>query len=156
RRKRRRVVDGSGVSARCSSLPAPPIAPWARGNVVWGLRLSHSNRSTAGPLACCSTHSWSVAGNGSRDKVSSTCMQPCLTSTTHTCTTFGVNTETTYDWEHLQGTVLINGFVQQLLKIGTLPIAFQVGVRYDAEKPEGGPDWGLRFTTTFLFPKERR
>jgi hypothetical protein len=98
-------------------------------------------------------HIWSVAGNGSRDKVSATFMQPFLTYTTQTFTTFGVNTETTYDWEHHQGTVPINGFVQQLLKIGTLPIAFQVGVRYYAEKPEGGPDWGLRFTTTFLLPK---
>jgi len=26
-------------------------------------------------------------------------------------------------------------------------------VRYYAEKPEDGPDWGLRFATTLLFPK---
>ena len=43
--------------------------------------------------------------------------------------------------------------MQQLVKIDKLPIAFQVGVRYYAEKPEGGPDWGLRFVTTLLFPK---
>jgi hypothetical protein len=98
-------------------------------------------------------HIWSVAGNGSRDNVSSTFMQPFLTYTTKTFTTFGINTETTYDWEHNQGTVPINWFVQQLLKIDKLPIAFQVGVRYYAEKPEGGPDWGLRFVTTLLFPK---
>ena len=98
-------------------------------------------------------HIWSVAGNGSRDDVSSTFMQPFLTYTTKTFTTFGINTETTYDWEHHQGTVPLNWYVQQLLKIDKLPIAFQVGVRYYAEKPDGGPDWGLRFTTTFLFPK---
>jgi hypothetical protein len=98
-------------------------------------------------------HIWSVAGNGNRDDVSATFMQPFLTYTTKTFTTFGVNTETTYDWEHHQGTVPINWFAQQLLKIGKLPVAFQVGVRYYAEKPEGGPDWGLRFATTLLFPK---
>jgi hypothetical protein len=49
--------------------------------------------------------------------------------------------------------VPINWFAQQLLKIGKQPIAFQLGVRYYAEKPEGGPDWGLRFVTTLLFPK---
>lgn len=27
------------------------------------------------------------------------------------------------------------------------------GYRYYAEKPSGGPDWGLRFTVTFLFAK---
>ena len=98
-------------------------------------------------------HIWSVAGNGSRDNVSSTFLQPFLTYTTKTFTTFGINTETTYDWEHHQGTVPINWFVQQLLKIDKLPIAFQLGVRYYAEKPAGGPDWGLRFVTTLLFPK---
>jgi hypothetical protein len=98
-------------------------------------------------------HIWSVAGNGSRDDVSATFMQPFLTYTTKKFTTFGINTETTYDWEHHQGTVPINWFVQQLVKIGKLPIAFQVGVRYYADKPEGGPDWGLRFVTTLLFPK---
>jgi hypothetical protein len=43
--------------------------------------------------------------------------------------------------------------VQQLFKIGLLPVAFQFGVRYYAEKPAGGPDWGLRFVMTLLFPK---
>lgn len=47
----------------------------------------------------------------------------------------------------------LNFFVQQLVKIGPLPVAFQVAVRYYAEKPEFGPEWGLRFQVTFLFPK---
>ena len=34
------------------------------------------------------------------------------------------------------------------------PIAFQVGVRYYAEKPNGSHG-GLRFTTPLLFPKQR-
>jgi hypothetical protein len=32
-------------------------------------------------------------------------------------------------------------------------VAFQLGARYYAETPEGGPDWGLRFVMTLLFPK---
>ena len=43
--------------------------------------------------------------------------------------------------------------VIQLLKIGQQPVQFTLGGRYYAEKPEGGPDWGLRFVVTFLFPK---
>ena len=38
-------------------------------------------------------------------------------------------------------------------KVGKMPVAFQVGYRYYAERPHDGPDWGLRFTVTFLFPK---
>ena len=98
-------------------------------------------------------HIWSVAGNGSRDEVNATFIQPFVSYTTKTFTTFGVNTETTYDWEHEQGTVPLNWTVQQLLKIGPQPIAVQLGVRYYAEKPEGGPDWGLRFAMTLLFPQ---
>jgi len=80
-------------------------------------------------------------------------MQPFLSYTTKTFTTFGVNTESTYDWENSQWTVPLNATVSQLLKIGTLPISLQLGGRYYAERPIGGPDWGLRFTITFLFPR---
>jgi hypothetical protein len=32
-------------------------------------------------------------------------------------------------------------------------MSFQLGARYYLEAPEGGPDWGLRSTLTFLFPE---
>ena len=98
-------------------------------------------------------HIWSFAGEGSRADVSATFLQPFVSYTTKTYTTFGLNTESTYDWENSQWTVPINVFVSQLLKIGGQPIQFQIGGRYYAEKPDGGPDWGLRFAVTFLFPK---
>ena len=47
----------------------------------------------------------------------------------------------------------LNLFVTQLVKLGKLPVSFQVGGRYYAEKPSGGPDWGLRLGVTFVFPK---
>lgn len=43
--------------------------------------------------------------------------------------------------------------LQQLVKVGDQPIALTVGARYFADKPEDGPDWGLRFALIFLFPK---
>jgi len=76
-----------------------------------------------------------------------------LNYTTKSHTTFGFNTESTYDWENEEWTVPLNLFVTQLVKIGKLPVSFQLGARYYAEKPSGGPDWGLRFTVTFVFPK---
>jgi hypothetical protein len=45
----------------------------------------------------------------------------------------------------------LNAFVTQLVRIGKL--SFQFGGRYYADKPAGGPDWGLRFTITFVMPK---
>ena len=48
----------------------------------------------------------------------------------------------------------LNVAIQQLVKIGNQPVAFQFGYRYYAQRPANGPDWGLRFTITFLFPKK--
>jgi 2',3'-cyclic-nucleotide 2'-phosphodiesterase (5'-nucleotidase family) len=48
---------------------------------------------------------------------------------------------------------VLNLMVAQLLKIDGHPVQFQLGGRYYAEKPNGGPNWGLRFAVTFLFPK---
>ena len=86
-------------------------------------------------------------------EVNATYLQPFVSYTTKTYTTFAVNTETTYNWQAHQATVPMNFMVQQLVKIGKQPIAFQAGYRYYVKKPGGGPDWGLRFTITFLFPK---
>jgi hypothetical protein len=98
-------------------------------------------------------HIWSFAGESSRQDVSSTFLQPFVSYTTRTFTTFGLNTESTYDWENSQWTVPVNVTVSQLLKVANQPISLQLGGRYYAEAVKGGPDWGLRFAVTFLFPK---
>jgi hypothetical protein len=43
--------------------------------------------------------------------------------------------------------------VSKLTSIGDQKVSFQLGGRYYADAPEGGPDWGLRFTATLLFTK---
>jgi len=96
---------------------------------------------------------WSFAGDDGRQDVNRIYLQPFLTYTTKMHTSFSLNTESSYDWENEQWTVPLNLMVSQLLKIGKMPIQFQIGGRYYATKPDGGPDWGLRFTVTFLFPK---
>lgn len=98
-------------------------------------------------------HIWSVAGEDDRDDVSSTFLQPFVSYTTKKLTTFGLNTESTYDWEGEQWTVPLNATVSQLLKAGKQPFQLQLGGKYYAEGPDGGPDWGIRFTVTLLFPK---
>lgn len=97
-------------------------------------------------------HIWSYAGESDRASVNSTFLQPFLSYTTKTQTTFAFNTESTYDWTHEQWTVPLNLSVKQLVKIGGAPVQFEFGGRYYAERPVNGPDWGLRFTITFLFP----
>jgi hypothetical protein len=84
--------------------------------------------------------------------VSSLFVQPFVSYTTKKATTFGLNTESTYNWNAHQWTVPLNLTIGQIVKFGKLPVQFTIGGRYYAEKPAGGPDWGLRFVVTFLFP----
>jgi len=120
---------------------------WGAGPTIVALR--QEKGFTYGLLA---NHIWSYAGWGSQN-VNATFLQPFLSYSTKTYTTFTVNTESTYDWQNGQWTVPVNFMLNQMLKIGKQPISLQLGYRYYAEKPNGGPDWGLRFAITFLFPK---
>jgi hypothetical protein len=43
--------------------------------------------------------------------------------------------------------------VSRPFKIGDQPVQAFVGARYYAEKADNGPEWGVRFGLTFLFPK---
>ena len=133
----------------------PSATDDALGAEKWGagptaVFLRQDSGWTYGLLA---NHIWSFAGTDSRADLSATFLQPFVSYTTKTYTTFGLNTESTYDWENSQWTVPINLTVAQLLKIGGMPMQFQAGGRVYAERPDGGADWGLRFTVTFLFPK---
>lgn len=125
------------------------------GGEKWGagptaVVLKQQNGWTYGALA---NHIWSFAGDDARDDVNATYLQPFLSYTTKTSTTFTLNTESTYDWTNNQWTVPLNFMIQQIVKIGDQPIALTAGARYYADKPDGGPDWGLRFAVIFLFPR---
>jgi hypothetical protein len=98
-------------------------------------------------------HLWSVAGDGNRDDLSATYLQPVLDYTTKHHTTFGLGAESTYDWKQSQWTVPVLLHLGQLVKIGKLPMELKLSGKYYAEAPQGAPEWGLRFTITFLFPK---
>jgi hypothetical protein len=96
-------------------------------------------------------HIWSFAGDDSRQDISNTFLQPILSYQTKANTTFGLNLESSYDWENTQWTVPVNATVTQLVSVGRQPVSFTVGARYYAEKPDGGPDWGLRFSVFLVF-----
>jgi len=97
-------------------------------------------------------HLWSVSGDEEAPRVNSEFLQPFLSFNTKTNTTFGVNTESTYNWETEDWTVPVNLTVAQLVKIGKRPVSFLAGYRKYAGSPPGKQDWGLRFQVTLLFP----
>jgi len=51
---------------------------------------------------------WSVAGDSNRQNISAAFLQPFVSYTTKTYTTFAINTESTFDFENSQWTVPLN------------------------------------------------
>lgn len=105
---------------------------------------------TIGALA---NHIWSVAGSRSRTDVSVSLMQPFASYNFGKGTSASVSVDTNYDWNSEQWTVPINVGVSQVFTLGSQAMSAQIGGRYYAEAPTGGPEWGLRTTLTFLFPQ---
>lgn len=117
-----------------------------------GLLLKQAGKNTFGILA---NHIWSIAGDDDRADVSSSFLQPFFSHTDASAVTYGVNTEASYDWKGENWVVPLNLSVTKLTRIGKQPVSFGGGFKYYVEKPEGGPDWGLRLVFTFLFPGGR-
>ena len=157
-----------------STSPVPDLAHFENGNekkpvmnwIKWkDQEPFDSRRGTACPTAVLlRQHSgWtygilanqlvSTGGTRGTEDVNATVLQPFLSYTTKTYTTFLVNTESTYDWESGQWTAPVNVAVAQLLKLGGQPMQFQIGPKLYVEGPTGAPDWGIRFAYTLLFPR---
>ena len=92
-------------------------------------------------------------GSRRRERVNATFIQPFLTYTFPMQTTPYLTTETVYDWTARQSIVPINVGVNQLVSIGGQIL--QVGglVRYYAETPRGGPNWGFQLRMSLVFPR---
>ena len=137
------------------ALLIPTATDEMLGGEQWGLGptavvLKQQGAWTFGALG---NHLWDIADSGGHAGVNATFLQPFVSYITPTKTTFTFNSESTYDWGSKAWNIPLNFVVSQLLKIGDQPVQFFAGVRYYVETPEGGPDWGLRFGLTLLFPK---
>ena len=98
---------------------------------------------------------WSVAIQEDRKSVNQMFLQPFLSYTLKTHTTFTINTESTANWNtsgDAKWTIPLIFQVSQILKIGKQPISIGIGGKYYADSPRYGPDWGLRFNVTLLYP----
>jgi hypothetical protein len=164
-------VGGMGDITQSFFLaPMEPMEGW-----IWGagpvLRLPTASREAfgegrwgAGPTAdilrqdgawsygVLASHIWSYAGWGPT-RVSATYLEPFLAYTTASLTTIGLRTESGYDWVNGYWVVPLDASVSQLVRIGDQPVEVGLGARLYAERPDGGPDWGLSLKFTFMFDK---
>jgi hypothetical protein len=127
------------------------------GSGKWGLgptavALKQSGHWTAGMLF---NYIASFAGQSAKSDVSSAFLQPFVSYTFKNTTAIGLNTESTFDFETSTWTAPLNLSVGKLFRFGKQPVNLTIGGKYYATGPAGAPEWGLRFTTTFLFPVGR-
>jgi methionine aminopeptidase len=121
----------------------------------WGagptfVALKQQGRWTYGALL---NHVWGIDAPSDRESTENSFLQPFVAYVTPNAWTFNVLTESSYDWNTEQWTVPVIANVSKLTHIGKQPVSFQVGYRHYFDAPAGGPDWGLRFAVTLLFPK---
>lgn len=166
----RRVGVGDVISTVYLS-PERPVHDWFWGigpGVIVPTANNHdlgSGKWSAGPTGAVVTQhgpwsvtalvgqTWSFAGNRNRDPVNMTYLQPSLAYTTKSDTSYGIDTQSTYDWDAGVWQVPLELSVGQLIKVRRQSMNLGLTVRSHLDRPVGGPKWGLAFTATFLFPR---
>lgn len=121
---------------------------WALGPTVVMLKQTAAGW-TYGALA---NHLVSVAGDSDRADVNATFLQPFAAKALGAGATLAFNLESTYDWEASEWNAPFNLQYSKVTRIGDQMVSWQVGARAYLATPDGGPDWGARFTFTLLFP----
>lgn len=108
---------------------------------------------TVGALA---NHVWSVGGDGDREDVSSTSVQPFVTRNLPDGWSLSVTSETNYNWKAASGdawTVPLGATVSKVLRLGHTPISIGVGGFYNVDRPHDASRWTGRLIVTLVFPE---
>jgi hypothetical protein len=161
--------------------PAFFFSPREPGALIWGVgpvftfptatdSQLGSGKYSAGPTAVALTiqgpwvvgalinQQWSFAGDSDRQNVSQMLIQPFVNYNFHDGWYLTTAPIITANWEASSDntwTVPVGGGFGKLWRVGKigLPINTQLQAFYNAETPDGGPEWQLRFQFQFLFPK---
>ena len=155
------------------------LSPAEPGKMIWGVGPSLTMRTatsdftgsgkwSAGPTAVIlmqpkpwsvgvlGRQLWSFAGSHNRDSVSQFLVQPFVNYNLDDGWFLFSDPTMTANWKAGSGnrwTVPLGAGVGRLFKIGGQAINTRAGAFYNVEKPDSAPDWTIKFTLQFLFPK---
>lgn len=121
---------------------------WAVGPAFIGLY-----QRTPWTIGALGYHIWSFAGDGDREYVSQSYVQPFVSYG------FGhgwqgvMQLEASYDWHDSDWTIPFSAGASKVVQFGKLPVSFGLQGRYWLARPDGAPEYGVRFVTTFVFPE---
>ena len=128
------------------------------GTKKWGAGPSAVALTIRGPWVCgaLANHIWSFAGDGNRDDVNQTLIQPFVNYNLPEGWYLVSSPIITANWEADSDntwTVPLGGGIGKVFRIGGLPVNTSAQAFYNVEKPDFGADWSLRVQLQFLFPK---
>ncbi len=143
-------IIGAGLAVNLPTSTDSSTIPKVSSVGPTAVVLHQSNGFTVGALA---NHLVSFAGYNHNTKVNATYLQPFVSYTTSSTTTYSLESETTYNWENKKVDIPLNLTVAQVLKVGENTISVTGGVRYWAKNEITQTNsLGFRFAVTFLFP----
>jgi len=116
-----------------------------------GVVLKQSGPWTAGVLA---NHTWSYAGNDSRQDICATYLQPFFSHTSKNGFTISFSSESTYNWKDREWTVPLIGGVSQVIPFFGRFLSAGISGIYYPQTPSCGPKWGIRAVLTILLPEK--
>jgi hypothetical protein len=99
---------------------------------------------------------WSFAGDSDRADVDQALLQPFLNFNFANGWYLTSSPIATANWKATNDdtwTIPVGGGIGKIVRIGRLPLNTSVAAFYNAERPDGAPDWQLRLQLQFLFPK---
>jgi len=140
---------GPVISTPTASDDALGTEKWSAGPA--GVILKQQGPWTVGILAM---NFWSVGGASDRADVSAGLFQPFLSRGLGGGWTVSASLDASVNWNaHEKWTVPLIGSFSKVLRIGSQNASVGGGLKYYLETPQGGPDWGLRFNFSLLFPR---
>jgi len=120
---------------------------WAFGPTI--VLLKQTGPWTIGVLA---NQLWDTGGPAD---INAFYVQPFITKGLGKGRTIIFNTETSYDWVNDEWTIPFNLGYSKVSRMGHQLVSNYIGLKVYADTPYGnGPDWGVRYVFTLLFPKK--
>ena len=149
-----KVIWGAGPSINMPTANEDQLGSgkWSAG--ITGVALTVPKWGSLGILG---RQLWSFAGDSDRKDVNQTLIEPFLNYNLDAGWFLLTDIVMTANWEadsSNRWTIPVGGGVGRVFKVGNQAINSRLEAYYNAERPDGAPDYSINFTWQFLFPKK--
>ncbi len=148
-----KVIWGVGPSINMPTASEDQLGSGKWSGGITAVALSVTEWGSMGALG---RHLWSFAGDDDRSDVNQSLIEPFINYNLDDGWFLLTDMVITSNWEASSGnqwTVPVGGGVGRVFTIGKQAINSRLEAYYNAEKPDGAPDYSVAFTWQFLFPK---